>query len=261
MLDDPFVTPGGQPRVVRGVAINSNSTRLAELAGKIGFETVWLDLEHGTTGFAEIESLCVSCEVAAAFPTIRIPDNSRTHVLRAVEAGARIVVVPMINTGQDAEAIITHGKFPPVGKRGYNTRSRGVGYGLVNPPMEAFERANEQTHFFAQIETLEAIRNLDSICRVAGLSGIFIGPGDLSADMVKPGQFSNRELIELVVSSVKKGRAAGLHVGIFTMAGPLLDAAIEEGCDLIIAGGDIADLSKVWETLLKSLPDRVAGKR
>jgi len=251
-LVDPFLDDTGSPRVVRGVTLISNAPRLAELAGRIGFETVWIEVEHGTAGWTEVEALCMATESGGAVPTVRIPDNGRTHVLRALEAGARILVVPMISSAEEAARIVEYGKFPPLGKRGYNTRSRGVAYGL-EPPEIGFAKANDRTHFFAQIETLEGVRNLDSICGVEGLSGIFIGPGDLSAGMGKTGRFADPEVIASVVKCVLRGRELGKHVGILVVPGPLFDAAFAAGCDLLFAGGDITDLAKSWTALLEEL--------
>jgi 4-hydroxy-2-oxoheptanedioate aldolase len=259
-MNDPFRDAAGRPRLVRGVTINSNAPRLAELAGKLGFETAWIDVEHGTVGFAEIEALCMAIESGGAVPTVRIPDNGRENVLRSVEAGARIVVVPMVNTAEAAREIVRHGKFPPLGRRGFNMRSRGLGYGLL-PPVESFAAANERTHFLAQIETTEAVANLEAICAVEGLAGIFIGPGDLSASMGKPGAFADPELLAVVAGAVRQARSRGRHAGILTAPGPLLDAALAAGCDLVFASSDITDLAKTWRALLASLPPAPASAR
>jgi 4-hydroxy-2-oxoheptanedioate aldolase len=246
--DDPFLGENAESRVLLGVTVISNAPRIAELAGSVGLDTVWIEVEHGTAGFVEVELLCMAAEAGGAIPTVRIPDHQRTHVLRAVEAGARILVVPMINTAEQARLIVEHGKFPPLGKRGYNTRSRGVGYGL-KPPLEAFAEANARTHFFPQIETLEAVKNLEAICSVEGIAGVFIGPGDLTSDAGKPGSFKDPEMIDLVVSCIQRARGLGKHAGILVVPGPMLDAAREAGCDLIFGGGDLADLANAWKTL------------
>lgn len=252
LRDDPFVDEAGNPRVLRGVTIISGATRLAELAGRIGFETVWIEVEHGPASFSEIEALCFAAEAGGAYPTVRIPDGQRHHVLRALEVGARIVVVPMVNDAETARQIVRHGKFPPLGSRGYNTRSRGVNYGL-DDPTTGFARANARTHLFAQIETMEAVRNLDEICAVEGLAGIFIGPGDLSVSLGCTGALTDPELIDIVVHCVKRACEQGKHGGILVAPGPMLDAALKAGCDLVFAGGDITDLSKAWRNLLASL--------
>lgn len=252
-MKDPFVDDRGQPRVVRGVTITSNAPRLAELAGMIGFDTVWIDVEHGTVSFGEIEQLCMATESGGAIPTVRIPDHHRENVLRTVEAGGRIVVVPMIHTAGLARQIVEFGKFPPLGQRGFNMRSRGLRYGL-EPPLQSFEEANARTHFFAQIESVEAVENLDALCGVEGLAGVFVGPGDLSTSMGKSGAFSDPEVISTVKGVMRRARELGKHAGLLAMPGPLLDEALEAGCDLVFAGSDITNLATTWKKLLETLP-------
>jgi len=239
--------------MVRGVSVISNAPRLAEMAGQIGFETVWIDVEHGTPGFVEIEHLCLATEAGGAYPTVRIADHSRTNVLRAVEVGARIVVVPMIQTADQATEVVQHAKFPPIGRRGFNTRSRGVGYGLGASPVASFAAANERIHLFAQIETRQAVDNLQSICAVQGLDGIFIGPGDLSVDLGKTGEFTDPELIQLIANTISDARQANIRAGILAPPGPVLEAAIKAGSQLVIAGGDLTNLAPAWQSLLAKL--------
>src|SRR5206468_5373601 len=115
-----FTDSSGQPRILRGVAVYSGATRLAEMAAQTGFETIWIEMEHGPADFGAVESLCMAIEAGGGVPTVRIPDGQRHHVLRALEVGARIVVVPMINGAEQAKQIVQYGKFPPLGLRGYN---------------------------------------------------------------------------------------------------------------------------------------------
>ena len=249
---DPFVDAEGRPRVVRGVTIISNAKRLAELAGIVGFETIWIDVEHGTVSFDDVETLCMAAEAGGAVPTVRIPDNSRENVLRSVEAGGRIIIVPMTNTAKHARQIVEHGKFAPLGQRGFNMRSRGLDYGML-PPVESFAQGNTRTHFIVQIETMEAVSNLEEMCAVDGLAGIFIGPGDLSASMGKTGLFDDAELIETVAGCIRLARSSGKHAGILAAPGPLLDAVLDAGGDLVFAGNDLTDLTIAWRKLLPTL--------
>ena len=252
LRDNLFTNEAGQPRLLLGVTITSNAPRLAELAGLVGFDLVWIEMEHGPAGFGEAESLCMAAESGGAVPILRVPDHHRRHVLRALEIGAHMVIVPMVNDAETAREIVRHGKYPPLGKRGFNTRSRGLGYGLEDLTA-AFERANQRTHLIAQIETLEAVGNLEAICDVPGLSGIFIGPGDLSVSMGKTASFSDPELIRTVVECVRLARGKGKQCGIMAGPGLLYDAAKEAGCNFIFCGGDITDLSPSWRALLASL--------
>src|SRR5438105_10186232 len=177
-----FCDHDGNPRVLRGVSLYTGSPRLAELAGRIGFETVWIEMEHGPTDYALAEHICMAAEASGALATIRVSDGQRHHVLRALEVGARIVVVPMVQTADQARQIVEYGKFAPLGARGYNMRSRGVNYGLGDK-RSIFANANSRSYLFAQIETMQSVENLEAICAVEGLSGVFIGPGYLSVSI------------------------------------------------------------------------------
>jgi 2-keto-3-deoxy-L-rhamnonate aldolase RhmA len=232
--------------------VYSGSPRLAELAIRVGFETVWVEMEHGPTDFAVAETICQVVEAAGGSASIRVPDGQRCHVLRALEVGARIVVVPMVNTADQARQVVQFGKFPPVGQRGYNTRSRAVGFGLTDKHA-AFAAANEQTHMFVQIETVEAAANLDAICDIEGLSGILIGPGDLSMSLGCSGDLSSPRVIETATACIRRARAAGRHAGILAGPGPLLEATMEAGADLVFCGGDITDLIPPWKRLVETI--------
>lgn len=252
---DPFVDGDRLGRIVRGVTVNSNAPRLAELAALIGFDTVWIDVEHGPISYTEVETLCMAVEAGGGIPTVRVANHERETVLRALESGARILVVPMVNTAEQAEVIVRNAKFPPLGQRGFNLRSRGLHYGLdgVGP---SFSGANARTHLFPQIESMEAVRNLEAILSVEGLAGVFVGPGDLSASLGKPGAFADAEVIDAVVGVIRKARAMGKHAGILAAPGPLLDASFEAGVDLVFASSDITELAGAWRKLLASLPGK-----
>lgn len=253
MANDPFQGAEGQPRLVRGVTVYTGSARLAELAARVGFEAVWIELEHSPTSWNQAEAMCAAIEAAGAVPTIRVPNWERPNVLLAVEVGARIIVVPMVNTPEQAREVVRHGKFPPIGERGYNARTRGVGFGLAGMTETLLAGINESIHLFVQIETPEAVKNVSAICDVPGLSGIFVGPGDLSMNYGWVGQLNRPELIEIVTNVIRTARKAGKLVGIMATPGALLKAAIEAGAQLVIVGGDIADVSVAWQKLLGSV--------
>jgi 4-hydroxy-2-oxoheptanedioate aldolase len=249
---DILWTAAGQPRILHGVVIYSNAPALAELAGQLGFDVVWVDLEHGAADFARAEILCHAVEAGGAVPLLRVSGGERSNVLHALEVGARIVVVPMVNTAQQAREIVRHGKFPPLGERGFNLRSRGVGYGLLGVN-STFERANASTHLLMQIETVQAVENLDGMLAVEGISGIFIGPGDLSVSVGVPGRLDDPAVIDAAVRCIGRARERGMHAGILCPPCRLLDAALAAGCDLCICGGDIPDLVAAWRERLAGL--------
>ncbi len=248
MPADLFTDANGQPRVLIGCAIGSGSTRLAELAGMVGFDVVWIEMEHASSDIGLAEALCVATEAGGAVPLVRAAGWRREHILQALEIGGRIVVVPMVNDAEMARDVVRYGKFPPLGERGYNTMSRALRYGLDFP--EANRRANDVTVLLPQVETAEAAENIDAILAVEGLGGVFIGPGDLSASLGCAGDFDNPELRDLACRCIARARAAGLHAGTFGVTSAYADAALEAGADLCIVTSDLGALVPTWQKRL-----------
>lgn len=253
-MKNPFWTDDtdGTAHILKGAACVTGSPKIAEMAGLLGFDMVWIEVEHGGASYSEVEDLCRATEAGGAIPVVRVPDNGRENVLRALEAGGKIIVVPLINTEEEARQLVQNGKFAPLGVRGFNTRSRGLGYGLdgISQIEETFARANGETHLIAQCETRESVQNIEAICAVPGISGVLVGPGDLSLSYGKPGAFDDPDFIGLVSDIMRRVRACGKHAGILTAPGPLLSACKEAGCDFFFCAGDINDLARTWREVL-----------
>ena len=253
MVTDPFRDRAGQPRRLRGMAVLSNSPWVAELAPRVGFELVWFDMEHGSLGYAELGQLCQAAESAGGLTLVRTADAERTSILRALEVGARFIVVPMIETVAQARELVRNTKYPPVGSRGFSSRSRGAGYGL-KPMAATLHEANQSTHAFALIESIRGVQNVADICAVEGLDGIFLGPGDLSFELGEPGSFSNSRLIDMITTCVRAAHDAGKRAGMFAAPSPVLTAALDEGLDIAVPGADIGYLAGAWGKVLESIP-------
>lgn len=182
-----------------GPSITSMAPPIAEVAVLCGCDFVWIEVEHATIDMMQIEHMCRAVELRGALSLLRVQDGSRTAVLRALEAGARIVVTPQIHTPQQAAAVAEFGKFPPLGERGYNTGSRGMMYGFsAETPDEAFARANRETCLLVQIESAQAVDNAEGIMGVDGIDGVLVGPGDLSASMRVPSRWDDPGLIAAI---------------------------------------------------------------
>lgn len=253
MKTDIFTDAAGRPRRLFACAISSGSTRLAEMAGLMGFDVLWIEMEHASADLATAEALAVAARAGGAIPLIRTAGFRREHILQALEIGGRIIVVPMVNDADAAREVVAHGKYRPQGNRGFNTRSRALSYG-IDP--QAMGRANQETWLLPQIETLEAVKNLDSILAVEGLGGIFVGPGDLSADLGRPGKFDDPELCDVVCQCIGKARGRGLHAGVFAGEGPLFEASFRAGADLFIASSDMQVTATLWRQQLDRLSRR-----
>lgn len=253
MHDPLFTDKDGKPKRLRGMAVLSNSPWVAELAPKVGFDLVWFDMEHGSLGFSELGQLCQAVENAGGITLARTADAQRTSILRALEVGARCILVPMIEDAEQARQIVACAKYPPVGSRGFSSRSRGAFYGL-QPMAATLKQANERNRVFALIESVRGVENVESICAVPGLDGIFLGPGDLSFELGEPGAFGSPKLIEIVRRCIRAAHAANKRTGMFAAPSPVFSAALEEGCDIVVPGADIGYLVTSWQKLLETIP-------
>ena len=247
---DPFTDDQGRAKILKGAALYSNAPRIAEMYGMLGYDLAWIELEHGQSSYSDVEMLCMAAENGGAIPSIRVQSSQRQHILRALEVGAVVVFVPMVETVEQARDIVRFGKFKPLGERGVHMRTRGHSYGMGG--FKGMLAANERTHLFAQIETPEGVDNIDEILAVEGLSGIFIGPYDLSVAMGIPGQFKDEAFRQTIDACIRKSRQAGKHVGIMSPP-PLLEMAIEAGADLLMVHSDLAMIESEVKNNLKAV--------
>lgn len=168
-------------RIVVGTSIQMNSTEVAELAGKCGFDFVVIDMEHGSFGIDSCVNLIRAVEAGGADPIVRVPDDSRVGIGRVLDAGAYGVVVPNVSSGQQAREIMAATRFAPEGLRGACPYSRAADYGLTSwDEHTQWARRNVMTNFI--IESNRGVADIDSILD-AGPDSVAVGLFDLSVDM------------------------------------------------------------------------------
>jgi len=233
-----------------GCAIDSGDAAVAEMAGLLGYDIVWADLEHSTIDYRDAECFCRGARAGGALPLLRVGGSSREQILRALECGARIVVVPMVESAEVARSIVESGKFPPIGRRGFSGSSIGLSYG-IGDKQHSVRWANQQTSLFVQIETLEGVRNCDSILAVPGIAGGLVGPADLSFSNGKPLDFKDPDLIRMFRSSVRAIRQQGKIAATATGDAGLIEAGLEEGLQIVICASETAGLRTYLEKVLQ----------
>jgi len=219
------------------------------MAGMLGYDLVWADLEHCSIGPREAQTFCLGAKAGGALPVLRIPSADRAHILHALEAGARLVVVPMVENPETARKVVEHGKYAPLGERGFNGSTRGLQYGIGNK-LETIEWANLETHLFVQIETVEAVRRCSEIVAVEGITGGLVGPADLSFSMGKPIAFDDPEVVSLFAQAVRKIRAAGKIAAAAAAAPNLIKAGVEAGLQIIICAAEMSSLRSQFDQTL-----------
>jgi 4-hydroxy-2-oxoheptanedioate aldolase len=196
------------------VAPGYTSAGLVELLGRMGFDAIFIDCEHGPAGWDEVENMVRAAELVDATPIVRVQSNDASTITRALDRGAGGVQVPHINTPAQAQAAVRAAKFAPLGHRGYAGGRASLG---VKGSFTA--HANAETMVVAMLEEVEALKNLDAILGVEHLDAYFIAPGDLSQSMGYPGQMDHPEVQAAVADAVRRVRAAGRAPGVLATSG------------------------------------------
>lgn len=176
--------------VTHGSWVTLGHSSIAEIMAKAGFDWLTVDMEHSAITLHQAQQLIQVIELCGVVPLVRVGENNPTIIKRVMDAGAHGVIVPMVNTKDDAVKAVDSVRYPPMGKRGVGL-ARAQGYGLEFDRYK--EWVNKESVIIVQIEHIEAIKNLEEILRVDGVDGSIIGPYDLSGSMGMPGEFENQE--------------------------------------------------------------------
>ena len=210
---------------------------LTEVAGRRGFDAIWLDLEHRDFGLEVIPPMAMACRLTGADLVVRVPRTGYDSPMRALESGAQGIMAPHCHDGAEAEQWVRWCKFPPLGERGWDGSGADADYSLTHP-REYLARANEQNFLMVQIEVAGAAQRADEIARVPGVDLLFIGLGDLSISLGVP--FANehpcvQEAVRYVAAAAERhGKWWGLANGTPAAA----QAAVNAGARLICCGSD-----------------------
>jgi 2-dehydro-3-deoxyglucarate aldolase len=180
-----------------GSWITLNHISVAEVLSKADFDWLCIDLEHSVIDLYGLQILISAIQSNNKKAFVRVSSNDGVEIKKVLDAGADGLVVPLINSREDAETAVKFSKYPLKGKRGVGL-ARAQNYGLDNGFEEYRDNIVHSIPIIAQIEHFEAINNLEEIINVEGVSGTFIGPYDLSGSIGKPGEFKDPSFIELL---------------------------------------------------------------
>jgi 2-dehydro-3-deoxyglucarate aldolase/4-hydroxy-2-oxoheptanedioate aldolase len=172
----------------------------AEILSHAGFDWLLIDMEHGPGDILTLIAQLQAMSGSDVVPLVRAPWNDFVTIKRILDTGAYGVMIPYVNTKADAEAAVRACKYPPEGIRGVAVSPRAAGYG--QNPSRYLTRANDEILIIVQVETLQAISNLDDILDVLGVDAIFIGPFDLATSMGYLGK-PNREEVQAAIATIE----------------------------------------------------------
>ncbi|HPA46446.1 MAG TPA: aldolase/citrate lyase family protein [bacterium] len=230
------------------VVLCTNSTpvcspKIAELIGLIGFDCLWIDMEHQDFSYDEVFNACLACRATGMEPLVRIRREGRHSCARGFEVGGTGIMVPHCMGAEDAREIVRNARFWPVGLRGLDGVEALAQYGLMDT-RQYMEWSNRETFVMVQIEDREAVEEVDGIAAVDGIDILLVGPGDLGQSYGCPGQFNHpkiRVAIERVSEAAEKH---GRYWGIPCSTPDNARAMIRLGARFINAGSLIGVVQK-----------------
>ncbi|MDC3350503.1 aldolase/citrate lyase family protein [Flavobacteriaceae bacterium] len=221
-----------------GSWITLNHPSIAEVMGDSGFDWLCIDLEHTVTDFYETQILISTIQSKGIKAYVRVGENNSLIIKRVLDAGADGIIVPMINSLQDAKKAIEYIKYPPNGKRGVGlSRAQGYGFDFENYR----DVKSKKIEFIAQIEHYKAIEELESIIQLDGVDGTFIGPYDLSGSIGRAGELDSVELLRLVKQYEEIAKKYNKHIGyhVVPIDYKLVQEKINSGYNFIAFGFDV----------------------
>jgi 4-hydroxy-2-oxoheptanedioate aldolase len=217
-----------------------------EIVAGSGFDWLLLDTEHSPNELPMVYSQLQAVMENRVQPIVRPAWNDQVLIKRFLDAGVQTLLVPMIQTVEEAEQAVASTRYPPRGVRGFASASRSSRFGRVK---DYHTRCEEEICVLVQIETKLGLDNLEAIAGVEGVDGVFIGPGDLSAGLGYLGDQGNPAMVAIYDDAIARIRAAGKAPGFLTGDEALARRCIEQGCLFTAVGADSGILARGSEQL------------
>ncbi len=219
-----------------GIWSNLPDIHVAEMLARTGADWICFDLQHGLMDYTDLTRLLPAVTGTPLTPLVRVAANQPDQIGKALDAGARGVIVPMVNTADDARQAVTSCYYPPAGQRSCGP--------MRDAMLEGFSylgTANDEVACLLMIETQEGLKNLAAIAAVKGVSGLFVGPMDLCYGLgLAPGDFSNERFTGALKAILTTCESNGLACGMFGYDASLAAKALDDGFDFASIGSDVS---------------------
>jgi 4-hydroxy-2-oxoheptanedioate aldolase len=234
----------GRPQI--GLWCTLCSPISVEVVAGSGFDWLLLDTEHSPN---ELDMVLAQLQAAAAYPThavVRPPWNDMVTIKRLLDIGAQSLLIPYVQDAEEARQAVAFTRYPPEGRRGVAGTTRASRFGRVP---DYARRAHEELCLLVQVETRQALANIEAIAAVSGVDGIFVGPADLAADMGHAGEPGHPEVQAAIEEAITRIRRAGKAPGILFADEARVRRYLELGALFVAVGVDMAMLARQTEAL------------
>lgn len=234
----------GKPQIGLWCSIPSNYT--AELLAGAGFDWLLLDTEHTPV---DIETVVTQLQAIAPYPTtavVRVPVNDKTTIKRYLDTGAQTLLIPMVDTVEDAKAAVAYTRFPEAGFRGVAGATRATRFGRVK---NYHVNAHKEICTLVQVESREALNHIEAMAELDGIDGIFIGPADLHASLGYLGERAHKDIMPVIDDAIRRIAKAGKAPGILTDSEENARRWLDCGATFVAVGADTGLLARNAEAL------------
>jgi 4-hydroxy-2-oxoheptanedioate aldolase len=242
-LDPTFrevLAAAGRPLV--GMWVCSGSALVAEICADSGLDWLLIDAEHSANG---LESLLAQLQAVHGYPVsalVRPPAADPVTIKQYLDLGIQNLLVPMVDTPEQAADVVSAVSYPPAGIRGVGSAlARASRWNRVD---DYLHLARETLAVYVQIESADAVANVEAIVATPGIDGIFVGPSDLAASMGVLGQQDHPDVVAAVEHCLVAANTAGVKVGLNAFAPALARRYLEIGADFILVGADVQLLAR-----------------
>jgi 2-keto-3-deoxy-L-rhamnonate aldolase RhmA len=245
---------GAKPPV--GTWIVSASPMVAEAVGHAGFDWGVLDMEHAPLDLMPLVQLLQALAGTKMVPVVRVPWNEPVMVKRVLDAGAQTLLFPLIQSPEEAARAVAATRYPPEGGRGVSAMGRASCFGTVP---DYYRSANRGIGVVVQLETPQAIAQLEHIAAVPGVDALFVGPGDLAAAMGYLGQLTHPAVMALMVDAAGRARAVGKPIGTLGTTTEVVTRYRAAGYDFLAVASDLALLMQGAGAAVQALRQSGSG--
>ena len=232
-----------QPQI--GIWSSLSNHLAVEVLADAGFDWVLLDTEHSPNELPMVLQQLQALKEGTATPIVRPAWNDMVLVKRYLDLGVQTLLLPYVQNAEEAAAAVRYTRYPPEGVRGVSGGSRASRFGRYK---DYFKRVHDETCLLVQVETQSAMKEIEKICAVDGVDGVFIGPNDLAADMGHLGNWQHPDVWKVMEDAAKRIRKAGKAPGILVGEADG-KRCLDMGYLFVAVGSDIGMLARGTEAL------------
>lgn len=224
------------------------STNVVEVLTQADYDWILLDTEHAANEVPMVQEQLRAAAQTEVSAIVRPSTNDHVQIKRLLDIGAQTLLVPMVNTPEEARRAVAAMHYPPFGIRGVSSATRANRYGR---DADYLQQANDEVCLLVQLETVEALANLEAIAAVDGVDALFIGPSDLAAALGHLGDFRHPEVQDAIYDALARAHRCAKPMGIL-MPDPVLSSAyLRGGFDYVALATDIGLLRSATQAVLQ----------